>query len=274
MSVDQAAEREPEKTQGQEASVQNAPGASTAEAAANPVVAKFRKGFYTDSRFGLLMALGEEPEDYKRMMESLMEDLEPREGLESQLVEQIAETFWRMRRAQRMRDGLALKSIQSKTATEDVFATMQASQALDALEPYEQLKEALSRRGGGPTEAEIDEFVKSRNGNSSEEMREFIALIESLKGPMEERKRKATRREARDQLRRLMEPYASLAWQTTRRCEKVHSPENLAALMAMDNQKGVLLQRLEDSHLRRLLRLTNTFAKVRQGGLQKKDVKK
>jgi len=31
---------------------------------------------------------------------------------------------------------------------------------------------------------------------------------------------------------------------------------------------------MEDSNLRRLWRLTNTFAKVRQGVLHKKDVKK
>ncbi len=44
-------------------------------------------------------------------------------------------------------------------------------------------------------------------------------------------------------------------------------------LMATEDHKGVLLQRMEDSHLRRLWRLTNTLAKVRQGVLQKKDVK-
>ena len=44
-------------------------------------------------------------------------------------------------------------------------------------------------------------------------------------------------------------------------------------MMATENHKGVLLQRMEDSHLRRLWRLTYTLAKVRQGILQKKDVK-
>ena len=110
----------------------SAPGATTPEAEVTPAVADFRQGFCTGSRYELLMALGEEPKEYQRMMESLLEDLEPRRGLESHLVEQMGETFWRMRRAQRMRDGLALKSIQRKVQGEEMVATMQASKVFDA----------------------------------------------------------------------------------------------------------------------------------------------
>lgn len=198
-------------------------------------MAHFRQGFYTEAQYALLLALGEEPKDYQRMMESLLEDLQPREGLESHLVEQMGETFWRMRRAQRIRDGLALKSIQSKLASEEMLATLQASQALAALEPFARLKGALSRRGQGPTAAEIQGFVESRRGDGSEEMQEFILLLKSLHEPMEERERKAARRKARVQLRRLMESYENLAWQCTRQAEKVGSSENLAALMAPED---------------------------------------
>ena len=45
--------------------------------------------------------------EYQQMMESLLEDLQL--GLESYRVEQMGETFWWMRRSQRIRDGLALK---------------------------------------------------------------------------------------------------------------------------------------------------------------------
>jgi hypothetical protein len=161
MSID--SERESEKGQEPEGNAPDAPAGSRPQAGVNFPVAKFRQGFFTDSRYGLLLALGEEPKDYQSRMESLLEDLQPRPGLESHLVEQIAETFWRMLRAQRMRDGLALKSIQRKVHGEEMLASIQASKAFDALEPFEHLKEALSRRGSGPTAAEIDEFVKTRN---------------------------------------------------------------------------------------------------------------
>ena len=267
--------QEPETpgTPAPEVNPQKAPGPLAAEPQANSAMANFRKGLCTESQVELLVALGEEPQDYRRMMESLLEDLEPRAGLESQLVEQMGETFWRMRRAQRMRDGLALKSIQNKLEVETLTASQQAVQAMELLEPFAQLEQALSPRGKGPTAAVIDEFVRGRKEDSSERMREFIVLLESLKEPMEARQRRNARHKARTSLLALMEPYENLAWQYGRRCEKVKSPENLAAMMATDDPRGVLLQKIEDSHLRRLWRLTNTFAKVRQGVLHKKDVK-
>jgi hypothetical protein len=186
----------------------------------------------------------------------------------------MGETFWRMRRAQRIRDGLALKSIQRKVEGETMVATMQASKVFDILEPFERLKEALSRRGQGPTAAEVDEFVKTRKGHSSQEMQEFITLLKSLKEPGEELERKAALREARKQLARLMEGYETLAWQYSRKSERVQSSENLAALMAPEDKQSAHLQRMEDSYLRRMWRLINAFGKVRQGVLEKKDVRK
>jgi hypothetical protein len=273
MSLDQATERQPEKTNGQEVHAPSAPGPAAAEAAADSAVATFRKEFHIGSQPGLLRALGEEPEEYQRMMESLLEDLQPRAGLESHLVEQIGETFWRMRRAQHMRDGLAQKRIQDKVMAEQMAATMQASRALETVEPFERLGDALSRQREGPTAAEIAQFVESRKGDSSGEMQEFIVLLESLQQPMEERQRRAARQKARNELQRLMDPLQNVAMHFAVRCQQVQSPENRAALMAMDDEKGAPLQRMEDSQLRRLWRLTNCLAKVRQGVLQKKDVK-
>jgi hypothetical protein len=264
-------EREIEKGKAPEGNTPNAPEGSMPEAGANSAVANFRQGFFTESRYGLLMALGEEPREYQRMMESLLEDLQPRPGLESHLVEQMAETFWRMRRGQRMRDGLALKSIQRKVEGEEMVATMQASKAFEALEPFEHLKEALSRRGSGPTAAEIDEFVKTHKDDSSEAMQEFIRLLKSLKEPMEDQERKAALKQARKQLSERMDVYENFAWRFSRKSEKIQSAENLAALMAPADQTSMHLQRMEDSSLRRLWRLINAFEKVRQGVLQKKE---
>ena len=147
-------EKQPEITEGntneQEVSTPSEPGPSTPEGAADPAVAAFRQGFFTEEQFGLLLALGEEPKKYQRMMESLIEDLQPSPGLEAHLVEQMGATFWRMERAQRMRDGLALRSIQKKLEAEVMSATIKAAQALEVLQPFERLKEALSHPGQGP----------------------------------------------------------------------------------------------------------------------------
>ena len=251
----------------------SAPAGSTPEAQVTPTVPNFRKGFMKDSQFEVLMGMGEDPREYREMMQSLVEDLQPRRGLESHLVEQMGETFWRMRRSQRIRDGVALKTIRAKVPSEDMAATIRSSQAFAAMEPFERLEKALSRPGQGPTAAEVEEFVASRQGDPSPAMQEFITLIESLNEPMEQKKRKAARRQARKQLAALQEPYAILATQCMIRSERVQGAVNLAALMAPEDQKSMYLQRLEDSSFRRLWRLINALGKVRQGALEKKDVK-
>jgi len=124
----------------QEVSAASAPAGSTPDAEVTPTVPDFRKGFMKDSRFEVLMGMGEDPREYRRMMESLLEDLQL--GLESHLVEQMGQTFWRMRRSQRIRDGLALKNI--KVPAEDKAATVRSSQAFEAMEPFERLNKARS----------------------------------------------------------------------------------------------------------------------------------
>jgi hypothetical protein len=105
-------------------------------------------------------------------------------------------------------------------------------------------------------------------------MQDFILILKSLKEPMEEEERKAARQKARKHLGPLMETYENLAWRFSRQFEKVHSPENLAALMAPGAEASMHLQRIEDSELRRMWRLINAFEKVRQGVLRKKEIKK
>jgi len=171
-----------------------------------------------------------------------------------------------MQRIHRMRDGLALRSIQSKVQGEEMVANLQASTVNELVEPFERLNETLAHRPG-PTAEEIDAFVQSRKGENSEGVQEFIALLDSLKHPREEAERKATLQKVRKQFAKLMDVYEGLAWQYSRKAEKVRSAENLAALMAPQDERSMHLQRMEDLYLRRLWRLLNAFEKLRQRGL-------
>ena len=47
----------------------------------------------------------------------------------------------------------------------------------------------------------------------------------------------------------------------------MQSPENLAAHIAPQDNKSLLMQRMEDSSLRQLWRLTNILLKLRKGAL-------
>ena len=52
-----------------------------------------------------------------------------------------------------------------------------------------------------------------------------------------------------------------------REMDKLESPENIAALMVPREGDSPLLQRMEDSNLRQLWRLTNILSKVQKGAL-------
>ena len=120
----------------QDVNAASVPEGSTREAEVTPTVFHFRKEFMKGSQFEVLTGMGEG--EYRETMDSLLEDLQL--GLERHLVEPIGETFWRMRRSRRMRDGLPLKNI--KVRGEDMAATVQSSQALGAMEPFERLNKA------------------------------------------------------------------------------------------------------------------------------------
>ena len=64
-----------------------------------------------------------------------------------------------------------------------------------------------------------------------------------------------------------MLPFAKDLDSLLEECDQVRSPENIAALMAPRDEKSLLMQRMEDSNLRQLWRLTNILVKVRNGAL-------
>jgi len=86
-------------------------GAVTPAGKANSAAANLRHGFYCQASNRALAALGEDPQDYADLMNSLANNL--LEGLEGELVQGIGHALWRMRRAERMQDSLALKRIKA-----------------------------------------------------------------------------------------------------------------------------------------------------------------
>jgi hypothetical protein len=248
-------------------------GAVTLAGKGRVAAANLRHGFYSRERGQALEALGENPEEYTSMMESLLEDLEPREGLESQLVVRMGEALWQMQRAGRMREGVAINRIQMQTQFQERMAQDRFMQAAVKVEPYEAMRDALARRDGGPAPGEIQSFVESCGKNDSAEMQELIPLLNSLSGPLEDQERKAIRRRARALVKKLMQAFDDPLYYLARQAENVRSPENLAAIMAPRDTSATLMHRMEESNLRQLWRLTNTLIKIRSGALRQRDVK-
>ncbi len=264
MSLIESPEMTEAKLEAQRANSRKSRGPVTRHGKANSAAANLRHGFYSTTRAPALLALGEDPEEYLKLMESLHDDLQPRPGLENLLVERMGETLWRMGRAQRMEEGLALKAIRSKLPSEELMLVTRAAKAIENLEPFENLDAALAR-AAGPTAEEIQAFIACRQLDASPQAEEFKLALKTLESPMEQSERRAACRKIRARLHPMMEGYRTAAWVTTSEANKTHSAENLAALMAPGDTQALLLQRREDADLRRLSRLADTLMKVRQG---------
>ena len=240
-------------------------GAVTPEGKARVAAANLRHGFYSQAQNVALEALGEDPQEYADLMNSLENNLA--EGLEGELVQRIGDTLWRMKRAGRMRDGLARKRIKAAIEFQDMTTAPQRLKVYEILEGYEVLAAALRRRDNGPTPAEIQTFVKNSGDDPSEEMQEFLLLLKSLNKMAEGPELRAARRKARAQLKELTESYQRTCVRFSDKLDEMQSPENLAAHIAPHDDKSALMQRMEDSSLRQLWQLTHMLFKVRKGAL-------
>jgi len=246
-------------------------GAVTPEGKARAAAANLRHGFYSKVQSGALPDLGEDPQEYTDLMNSLQNNLI--EGLESELVQLIGDAVWRMKRAQRVKNGQAMRRIQTAKDMQERKALPQRVRAYELLERFEDLGRALARRGDGPTAAEIHSFAEKFGDDSTEEMQGFILLLKSLNKLAEGPERRAARRKARAQLIEINERYRRACVKIAERLDELDSPESLAALAAPQDEKSLLMQRMEDSNLRQLWRLTNVLFKVRNGALTRRDVK-
>jgi hypothetical protein len=240
-------------------------GAVTPEGQARVAAANLRHGLYARTRNGALPALGEDPEDYAGLMNSLENNL--LEGLEGELKERIGDTLWRMKRAALVQDGLALRRIKAAQEAQEMMTLPQRVRSHENLIRLEDLASALRRRGNGPTAEEIHDFVKCFDDDPTEEMREFFTLLKSLSKLQDGPERKAALRQARAQLKELDESYRRLCRSVAEHFDEMQSPANLAALTAAEDEQSVGLRRAEDSSLRRLWRLMNMLFRVREEAL-------
>jgi hypothetical protein len=262
-------------------------GAVTPEGKARAGRANLRHGFYSRAQDEVLIALGEDPAEHRRMMKSLETNLP--EAMEAEVVGRIGRTFWRMRRAERIQDGLALKRVRKGMEMEQL---MNAPQMLDTHKTYDRLC-ALARRINNPHPApspqEIEGLIDAFGDDPPAEIQKIFPLYRAYweaawKAPTPSgdgepspipsaagAERDAARKRLDDLLDPLARSYFKADEYSTNKFYELESPENIAALMAPRDENAMLMQRMEDSSLRQLWRLTNILLKVRKEGISLMD---
>ena len=244
-------------------------GAATPAGKARAAKANLRHGFYSKAQREALIALGEDPAEYRRMMQSLEDN--PAEAMEAQVVGRIGRSFWQMHRAERIQDGLAAKRIRSGMETEKL---MVGPRMVEIHETYERLC-ALARRMNNPdsppSSEEVEGLINAFGPNPADEIRKVFPLFRSFwkaswKAPIPAdgsdelgpapSAAELERESARKNLDAVLDPVLMRYFKTQDLLidgiDKIQSPENIAALMAPRDENALLMQRMEDSSLRQL----------------------
>ena len=264
-------------------------GAVTPEGKARVAPINLRHGFYSQADQEVLLALGEDPAEYRRMMKQLETDVA--QAMEEQVVGCIGRTFWRMKRAERIQDGLAVKRVRKGTEMEEFIVTPQRVHIYGLYENLCALARRINNPDPMPSGDEIEALIDAFGAEAPDAVKAVFPVYRAYweavgktptpaAGEGDPSPAAAAAQQemeaAREKLNAVLDPltrhYAKAHYFGLEKLDRVRSPENVAALMAPKDQNALLMQRMEDSNLRQLWRLTNILLKVRRGGLDLNDL--
>jgi len=258
-------------------------GPVTPAGKAKSAAAKLIHGFYSQARDEAMIELGEDPKKYAALLRSLVDDLCPRPGLQTAVVGQMGRALWRMERAEHMQDGLAVKRVRKGLQMEQLIAAPRMLEIHGIYEPLCVISRMLNRDDSTPLPGEIEAQVKAFGATPPDEVRKLFPLLRSYgeaatKAPGPTRKngdpvptpstpewqeREAARQKLHAALEEVIRPYGVQEYLLQDEFDKIESAENIAALMAPRDENALLMQRFEDSSLRRLWRLTRIFLMIK-----------
>ena len=244
-------------------------GAVTSAGKARSAAAKLLHGFYSQRGDEALIALGEDPKELAGLLQSLMRDLEPRPGLQTELVWQMVRTLWRMRRAERMQDGLAVKRVQNGLQMEQLVAAPRMLQNHGTYEGLCAIGRMLNSSDSYPSPAEIEALISAFGDTPPTDVQKLFPLLRSfgkavaqspglaqenggrepVPAAAEDEERESARQELAAALDEVMFHYCKVDEAFMKDYENFRSPENIAAFMAPRDKNSLLMQRMEDSNL-------------------------
>jgi len=268
-------------------------GPITPEGRARSAAAKLRHGFYSKSQEVALTALGEDPREFKRRLESLLTSYQPADALEWGLVVQMARAQWRMERFHRMAESLMVEHLEKTRKHKQIGEAILLAPLFEKYERLNELGGAVCMTCKTPLGPEaLQVFEKCRGDLPAEKAMQVLQLMLRLREPgaqgdfgpsekmLEERgkipaaegeERKAASRDLMALLAEEIEPLEKRI--------RGEDPDQARAQIERDQMlaeaqpKVALMSRGEESNLRQLWRTTHLLLKVQKEAKTQKDVK-
>jgi len=261
-------------------------GAVTPEGKARAAAANLRHGYYSKSAEVALSALGEDPAEFKRRLESLADTYEPANALEMGLVMQLARTLWRMERFHRMAESMAVKHLEQARKNKEIKEAIFCMPLIEKMERLEELYRATCLDQYpivGPEEMQV--FEKCRGDLPAEKAKEILELLLRLRKPgaAEDLGPAAKRLDPDGEIPAAEGEERNAAWRDLGRVlafeiealekrifEPDEDPDEARAqfdrdeILARGQEKAALMNRGEESSLRQVLRITHLLMNIKK----------
>ena len=272
---------------------QRSQGPVTPEGTARAAAANVRHGYYSKAAEVALTALGEDPEEFKRRLDSLIETFAPANALEMGLVYRNARALWRMDRYDRIAESMAVKRLEHTEKGKQFLEAVASLAINDKAERLKALFAATCLEVEPITSPKkmMELFVKAQHDVPPEKAQEILHLVLRLRNPgtpvelgpevevsLENKEIPVAegeeRRAANLELVRLLAP------EIERLEEKFLEPADVVQqqferdiLLAKAQQETAEMRRWEESSLRQVWRTTQLLMKIKKETEKEKNIK-
>ena len=273
----------PQKLAAIQSNARHSRGPTTPEGIERIRAGNLRHGFYSQAQGEALLALGEDPAEFERLLDSLIVTWEPADEFESRLVSRLARALWRMERGDRIQESMAVAQLEKLDYNVERLAREAGAQYERKMARLKSLTAAVAEEDYSTGLVEIkmldDVYGSEPEGRPGEI---FMLLYRLLKPrppnskPAEDeptpvpeipvaegRERREARKQLLDLLSQEIQAFKEARSERGDQLVETTSPYYRTAMMTPMASRAALALRMEDSSFRQVERITNLLTKLK-----------
>jgi len=273
----------PQKLAAIQSNARHSRGPTTPEGIERIRAGNLRHGFYSQAQGEALLALGEDPAEFERLLDSLIVTWEPADEFESRLVSRLARALWRMERGDRIQESMAVAQLEKLDYNVERLAREAGAQYERKMARLKSLTAAVAEEDYSTGLVEIkmldDVYGSEPEGRPGEI---FMLLYRLLKPrppnskPAEDeptpvpeipvaegRERREARKQLLDLLSQEIQAFKEARSEGGDELVETTSPYYRTAMMTPMASRAALALRMEDSSFRQVERITNLLTKLK-----------